>query len=91
MRSPANQLTIWLIGPYWLSNSSRQVAPATMGEMMVGSTSSETKIWRPGMLLEKQIGHGEAEHQFERQRDGGDQQRVRQRPPEPRVLEQVGL
>ena len=39
--------------------------------------------------LEKEIGHGEAEHQLERQRDRGDQQRMRQRPPQPRVLEQV--
>ena len=40
---------MWLMGPKRWSNKRRQVAPATIGEITVGSTSKAMKIWRPGM------------------------------------------
>ena len=39
----------WLIGPKRLSNSSRQVAPAMIGEITTGRTSSAMNICRPGI------------------------------------------
>ena len=44
---------IWLIGPYWLSNISRQVEPATMGEITVGMMSSATKTCLSGIFSRK--------------------------------------
>ena len=47
------------------------------------------KIWPARHVVKEQIGHGEAEDEFQRQRDHGDEHRMRQRPPEAGVLEQV--
>ena len=58
------------------------MAPATIGEIIVGSTIRATKTCRPGMLLEEQLRHQQPEHQLERQCHGGDERRVSQRLPE---------
>ena len=46
------------------------MAPATIGEITTGSTSSATKICRPGHAVEEQMGQQQPEDQLERQGDG---------------------
>ena len=77
-----------MIGPKRLSNRSRHVAPATIGEIMTGSTSSATKICRPGHAVQEQQRQQQAEHQLERQRDARMISVWQQSQPEPRVREQ---
>ena len=64
------------------------MAPATIGAIMIGSTSKRDEDLPAGHALQEQQGHEQAENELGGQRDGSDDQRVQQSLPEARVPEQ---
>jgi hypothetical protein len=60
----------------------------TMGET-TGSTRRAMKTCLPGSFVDEQLRHGEPQHQLERQRDRGEDDRVQQRLPQALIVEQM--
>ena len=80
---------MWLIAPYWLSQSIRQVRPTTTGTIITGSMKiGSTKRFRSDRVDQQQR-QPEPEQELERDPDDDDEERVLERAPDAIVAEGV--